>query len=149
MAEAGERKAGAPAATGPAVLEAALYAGDLDAAERFYGGVLGFPVLLREAGRHVFFRCAGAVLLIFDPAATERPSGGPLPVPPHGARGPGHVAFAARAAEIDEWRARLEAAGVPIEADFRWPNGARSIYFRDPAGNSVEFAERRLWFDNA
>ena len=27
-----------------------------------------------------------------------------------------------------------------------WPNGARSLYFRDPAGNSVEIAEPRLWF---
>ncbi len=66
-------------------------------------------------------------------------------MPAHGSRGPGHVAFAATAAELDRWRARLEAAGVAIEADFRWPNGARSIYVRDPAGNSVEFAERRLW----
>ena len=32
-------------------------------------------------------------------------------------------------------------------ADFQWPNGARSIYFRDPAGNSIEIAEPRLWFD--
>jgi catechol 2,3-dioxygenase-like lactoylglutathione lyase family enzyme len=36
-------------------------------------------------------------------------------------------------------------AGVAIEADFRWPNGARSIYVRDPAGTSVELAERPLW----
>jgi hypothetical protein len=35
--------------------------------------------------------------------------------------------------------------GFPVEADFRWPNEARSIYVRDPAGNSVEFAEPRLW----
>ena len=26
-----------------------------------------------------------------------------------------------------------------------WPNGARSIYFRDPAGNSLECAEPGLW----
>ncbi len=40
---------------------------------------------------------------------------------------------------------RLEAEGVAIEADFRWPNGARSLYFRDPAGNSLECAEAKLW----
>ena len=83
---------------------------------------------------------------LFDPAATERPpSGPPLPVPPHGARGPGHVAFAATAAELDRWRERLVAARVEIEADFLWPGGARSIYVRDPAGNSVELTEPRLW----
>jgi len=29
--------------------------------------------------------------------------------------------------------------------DFEWPQGGRSIYFRDPAGNSLEFAEPRIW----
>lgn len=134
-----------------AILETALYVLDLDAAEAFYGGVLGLDRLSRAGDRHVFFRLSGAVLLVFNPAETERPpSPGGLPVPPHGARGPGHVAFAASASDLDRWRARLEAAGVAIEADFRWPGrdgapGARSIYVRDPAGNSVEFAEPRLW----
>ena len=76
-----------------------------------------------------------------DRAAARRPP----PRPPHGARGPGHVAFAATAAELDRLRARLVAAGIEIEADFLWPGGARSIYVRDPAGNSVELAEPRLW----
>jgi catechol 2,3-dioxygenase-like lactoylglutathione lyase family enzyme len=127
------------------ILETALYAPDLDAAEAFYGGVLGLERATRAGDRHLFFRLEGAMLLIFNPAATLRPPAGPLPVPPHGARGPGHLAFAASAAEIDAWRARLLAAGVAIEADFRWPNGARSLYVRDPAGNSLEFAEPRLW----
>ena len=128
------------------ILETALYAPDLDAAEGFYGDLLGLERVTRAAGRHVFFRCGRAMLLIFDPAATARPPGdAALPVPPHGARGPGHVAFAAPPADLDLWHARLTAAGVAIEADFRWPNGARSIYVRDPAGNSVEFAEPALW----
>lgn len=133
--------------SGPAILEAALYAEDLEAAEAFYSGVLGLEVVLRKEGAHVFFRCAGAILLVFDPRATEGQGGGALPVPPHGARGAGHLCLAASGAEIDRWRARLEAAGIAIEADFRWPNGARSLYLRDPAGNSLEFAEPRLWFD--
>ncbi len=86
------------------------------------------------------------MLLIFNPSETQRPPAAPaLPVPAHGARGPGHVAFVAAAAELERWRERLEAAGIAVEADFRWPNGARSIYVRDPAGNSVEFAEPALW----
>ena len=36
-------------------------------------------------------------------------------------------------------------AGIAIEADFEWPGGGRSIYFRDPAGNCLEFAEPRIW----
>ena len=129
-----------------AILETALYAPDLDAAKAFYGGLLGLPVIAEVAGRHVFFRVGAGVLLVFDPAATEVPSGNPaLPVPVHGARGPGHLCFAASRAEIAGWRERLTAAGVVAEAEFDWPNGARSLYVRDPAGNSVEFAEPQLW----
>lgn len=133
--------------TWPGVLEAALYAEDLDAAEAFYGGVLGLEKLLRAGDRHVFFRAGSTVVLIFNPNETVKPPApGSLPVPPHGARGPGHLCFSASAAEIGAWRERLMAAGVEIESDFEWPNGARSIYFRDPAGNSLEMAEPRLWF---
>lgn len=129
-----------------AILEAAVYARDLVAAEAFYAGVLGLPVIGRVEGRHVFFRVGAAVLLVFDPGATEVPSGNPvLPVPMHGARGAGHVCFAATREEIAAWRERLVQAGVEIEAEFDWPNGARSLYVRDPGGNSVEFAEPRLW----
>jgi catechol 2,3-dioxygenase-like lactoylglutathione lyase family enzyme len=133
--------------TPTAILETALYAADLDAAERFYGGLLGLPRVTRAGNRHVFFRLGGAMLLVFNPAETARPpAADALPVPPHGGQGPGHVAFAASDAEIDRWRDRLAAAGVAVEADFRWPGtGARSLYVRDPAGNSVEFAEPRLW----
>lgn len=128
-----------------AILETALYAHDLDAAEAFYGDLLGLPKVARAGNRHVFFRLGAAILLVFNPDETEI-AAGPLPVPPHGARGPGHVAFAATDREITRWRQRMEAAGVAIEADFRWPgSGARSLYVRDPAGNSVEFAEPRLW----
>lgn len=130
-----------------AILETCLYAPSLDDAEAFYGGVLGLEKRTREGNRHVFFTCGEQMLLIFNPTETViPPAPGKFPVPTHGAHGPGHVCFAAEPDGIDRWRGRLEAAGIAIEADFTWPNGARSIYCRDPAGNSVEFAERRLWF---
>jgi catechol 2,3-dioxygenase-like lactoylglutathione lyase family enzyme len=133
--------------TPSAILESALYVGDLKAAEEFYGRVLGLEVITRAEGRHVFFRCGGGVLLLFNAGATEVPPapGATLPVPPHGARGPGHLCFAASAQEIGRWKAHLEAGGIAVEADFEWPNGGRSIYFRDPSGNSLEFAEPRIW----
>lgn len=129
-----------------AILESALYVDDLDAAEAFYGGLLGLSRIGRAAGRHVFFRCGAGVLLIFDPASTEvvEPRS-PLPVPPHGARGPGHLCFAAEPPGIDPWRERLGALGIPIESEVAWPGGGRSLYFRDPAGNSLELAEARIW----
>ena len=129
-----------------AILETAVYASDLAAAEAFYGGLLGLPMLDRVEGRHVFFRVGPGVLLIFNPDATEVPSGNPaLAVPAHGARGPGHVCFSASRDEIAGWRTQFQNAGVAVEAEFDWPNGARSLYVRDPGGNSVEFAEPRLW----
>ena len=135
---------GAPAISG--VLEAAVYVDDLDRAGDFYGGLLGLGEILRVDGRHVFFRCGSTVLLCFIAEATRQPSTNPdLPVPSHGATGAGHVCFAAERAALDAWRTRLESQGIGIEADFEWPNGARSIYVRDPAGNSVELAETRLW----
>ncbi len=133
--------------TPSAILESALYVTDLAAAEVFYRDVLGLSVLQKVEGRHVFFRCGGAVLLLFKAEATanQPPPDAKLPVPPHGAKGQGHLCFAATAAELDQWKARLEAAGVAVEADFGWPKGGRSIYFRDPSGNSIEFAEPKIW----
>ena len=129
------------------ILESALYVDDLDAAEAFYGEVLGLERIAKVEGRHVFFRCGDGVLLLFDADQTVKPPkpGAKLPVPPHGAKGDGHLCFRGTAAEIERFRAHLEAKGVAIEADFEWPQGGRSIYFRDPAGNSLEIAEPRIW----
>jgi catechol 2,3-dioxygenase-like lactoylglutathione lyase family enzyme len=128
------------------ILETALYAADLDAAADFYGRVLGLEPITRVEGRHLFFRCGPGVLLIFNAEATRLPApDGALPVPPHGAHGQGHVCFRIAGEHFGALRSRLESEGIAIEADFRWPNGARSLYFRDPAGNSLECAEAKLW----
>ncbi|MFN3766092.1 MAG: VOC family protein [Aliihoeflea sp.] len=137
-----------------AILESALYVDDLDAAEAFYRDVMGLERIAKVEGRHVFFRCGHGVLLLFDPAQTVKPPApdARLPVPPHGATGQGHLCFAGTEDEIERWKAQLESRGVAIEADFRWPSskpdepsGGRSIYFRDPAGNSLEIANPKIW----
>jgi len=123
------------------ILESCLYAEDLVAAEDFYLRVLGLQLFLREEGRHVFFRMGDSMLLIFDAAdGASRDS-----LPAHGQRGAGHLAFAADESELELWRVRLESEGVRIELVHDWPQGGRSIYFRDPAGNSLEIASRRIW----
>jgi catechol 2,3-dioxygenase-like lactoylglutathione lyase family enzyme len=128
------------------VLETCLYGTDLDAMEAFYGGLLGLQKQSREGDRHVFFRLDDGMLLIFNPDETVKPPPPhAFPVPTHGASGRGHVCFGAEADALDDLRRIFEDAGIAIDADFRWPNGARSVYVRDPAGNSVEFAEQRLW----
>jgi catechol 2,3-dioxygenase-like lactoylglutathione lyase family enzyme len=129
-----------------AVLESALYVDDLDKAEAFYRDVLGLDCVGRTEGRHVFFRCGEAIVLLFNAAATRVASpGASLPVPVHGASGQGHLCFRATSPEMDQWIERLKSCGVAIEADFLWPSGGRSIYFRDPSGNSLEFGEPKIW----
>jgi len=128
------------------ILETVLYARDLAAAEAFYRSVLGLEPSAKLSGRHLFYRCGNQMLLIFNPDATRLPpSPGAPPVPAHGARGEGHICFRATADEIAAWRERLKSLGLAIEADFAWPGGGRSLYFRDPAGNSLEFAEAGIW----
>lgn len=139
-----------PAPTPQRALEVALYAVDLDTCAAFYADVIGLERGPEVPERHVFFRLGDGMLLLFNPEATVVPTDNPdMPVPPHGARGEGHLCFAADRVAITAWRRRLRAAGVAIEAEFDWPNGARSLYCRDPAGNSIEFAEPQLWARSA
>ncbi|MBD9528274.1 VOC family protein [Paracoccus sp. PAR01] len=128
-------------------LETALYARDLDRASVFWTEVMGLPRIGYQPDRHAFFQCGEQILLVFNPDATRRPpaAGSPVPVPPHGAEGEGHFCIGVEDAQMDAWRQHLQAAGIRIEADFVWPQGGRSIYFRDPAGNSIELAEPRIW----
>lgn len=127
------------------VLETCIYAEDLEAAEAFYRSVLGLEAFQKAPGRHVFFYCGPhAVFLVFNPEATVR-SDMKLGVPTHGAAGPGHVTFSIRETEMTDWREHLGSEGIAIEKEVDWPGGGRSIYFRDPAGNSVELASARIW----
>lgn len=124
------------------IVETCLYVDDLEAAETFYSDVLGLTPFSRVEERHVFFRCAESVFLLFNPDKTSVAAGN---VPPHGAYGPGHVAFAMRRGDISAWRERLQEYDVPIESEISWPSGGYSLYFRDPAGNSVELTMPQTW----
>lgn len=122
-------------------VEAGIYADDLEKAEAFYREILGLGVLTKEPGRHVFFRAGNSVLLVFRAAETLK--GGLLP--PHGTRGPGHFALGIPTESLCEWRDHLRDHGIEIEKEVEWPRGGKSLYFRDPAGNSVELVTRGLW----
>lgn len=123
------------------ILETILYVDDLDAAERFYGEVLGLELDSKKPGLFVFFKCGQAMLLLFEPNAAASGRN----VPAHGAHGPGHACFAVPEEALPDWQARLVVAGVAIEQEVEWPRGGRSFYFRDPAGNSLELATPRIW----
>ena len=123
------------------VVETVIYVDDLDAAEDFYQRVLGLNVIAKKQDRHVFFQVGDSnVLLAFNPNTTrfEKDT-------PHGAAGPGHFALGIEKQTLDEWRKHLETQSVVIESVVEWPAGGKSIYFRDPAGNSVELVTPGVW----
>jgi catechol 2,3-dioxygenase-like lactoylglutathione lyase family enzyme len=55
------------------------------------------------------------------------------------------MAFQVAKEDLNVWRRHFLKKGVPIESEVTWPNGAHSIYFRDPAGNSLELATPNMW----
>lgn len=124
------------------ILETCAYGTDLAGMERFYVNVLGLKKMSEGYPRHVFFRVNDQdVFLVFHPHETLQGRD----VPAHGATGPGHFAFAVVQGELPAWRRHLCEQGIPLEREVTWPNGAESIYFRDPAGNSVELATADVW----
>ncbi len=124
------------------VVETAIYVDDLKAAEHFYQNILGLKVINTETDRHVFFQVGESnVLLAFIPNMTLKGDS----LPPHGAKGPGHFALGIETESFDAWRRHLATHNVKIETEIKWPAGGRSIYFRDPAGNSVELITPGVW----
>jgi len=102
-------------------------AGSEDALRAFYGGVLGLteiekpPALARKGG--CWFRGHGFELHLgveadFRPARKAHPG--------------------LLVQDIDEWAARLAAAGYPVAFDDEFP-GMRRFYTEDPHGNRLEF----------
>jgi len=125
------------------VYETVLYAPDVAAAAAFYADVLGLRLIDGPDELAAAFRLDdGGVLLIFDPSRASVPG---RPAPSHGATGAGHVAFSVEDGTLAAWAEKLRERGVEIELERPWRRGGRSIYVRDPAGNSVELVEGDLW----
>ncbi len=124
------------------VHETVLYASDVAAAAAFYRDVLGLRPIEAPDDFSAGFRLGDAVLLIFDPARTSLPG---RYVPAHGATGQGHVAFAVDPGSLPGWASELRVRSVEIEKEIEWPRGGRSLYVRDPAGNSVELVDGEIW----
>lgn len=128
------------------IAEAVLYVDDLAAASRFYQEVLRLPLTASFGDASFLQTGRDSTLILFDlQKLRERES----VIPSHGADGEGHVAFAVDAAEMPAWRKRLQELDIEIEHEQDWPQGTHSIYFRDPAGNSVELIDashyRAIW----
>jgi len=123
------------------ILETCLYVSDIKKATAFYQVLFDLEPYAVEDNRHVFFRIGECILLLFNPAETEK--GGSVPA--HGAIGQGHIAFTIEHRSLDFWRNRLYDQKIEIEQEYNWPSGGKSIYFRDPFMNSVELATSDTW----
>ncbi len=128
------------------ILEIALHVTDPAIAAALYRRLFGFGTLL-ESERLIALEVAGRnVLLLFRRGATGEPFATPGGViPGHAGSAPTHLAFSIAADDVESWKARLEREGVPVESVVDWPQGARSIYFRDPDGNLAELISPGFW----
>ncbi len=114
----------------------AIQVTDLAAAERFYNGVLGLPVLQRwpepdGSLRSVWLADGGGVFIALEKASAN--AGRPSERPFHDSAAGWHlVALRIDAAERAAWEAHLEQSGVAVVHRSRW-----TLYLRDPDGNRV------------
>lgn len=120
------------------IAEAILYVDDLSQATAFYQDVLQLPLTASFNDASFLQTGRDSTLILFD---RQRLRQRESVIPAHGSDGPGHVAFAVPASEMGAWRRRLQEHEVAIEHEHDWPQGTHSIYFRDPAENSVELID--------
>jgi catechol 2,3-dioxygenase-like lactoylglutathione lyase family enzyme len=128
------------------VLETCLYVDDVAAARGFYERVFGFTAMVAEDRIVAMDAGRGHVLILFKRGGTLQP----VPVagsfiPPHDGDGPQHFAFGIAAESYDGWKRHLAASGVAVESEVIWPQGGRSLYFRDPDGHLGELATPGVW----
>jgi catechol 2,3-dioxygenase-like lactoylglutathione lyase family enzyme len=115
----------------------ALHARDLDAMKRFYIDVLGFTVEWEPDPDNIYLSSGIDNLALHR--ARPAPGAGPsaaVPAPP----ALDHLGLIVRTPDdVDKWAAFLESKGVTVAAKPRTHrDGARSLYFRDPDGNSIQ-----------
>ena len=128
------------------ILETSLYVADLDRAEAFYAHVFGFAAMSRDERLRAMAVPGRGVLLLFRRGASGEPAALPFgTIPGHDGGGMLHLAFAIPAGSLAAWEAHLAALEIAVESRLEWPQGATSLYFRDPDGHSLEVATPGLW----
>ena len=129
------------------IVETCIYSSELEKMKNFYVNSIGLEFVSEEPGRHVFLKAGRSMLLIFNPLSTTNKSGGIFPT--HGASTPPAIIHFALEIEKQDCKGLKDALirnGIIIEKELTWGNDTlKSIYFRDPAGNLVEFITKGNW----
>jgi catechol 2,3-dioxygenase-like lactoylglutathione lyase family enzyme len=108
----------------------ALHARDLDAMRRFYVDVLGFDVEWEPDPDNVYLSSGIDNVALHRAKGAVARDGGALD----------HLGLIVRTPDdVDRWAAFLESRGVTLAMPPKTHrDGARSFYFRDPDGNSIQ-----------
>jgi catechol 2,3-dioxygenase-like lactoylglutathione lyase family enzyme len=108
----------------------ALFTPDLEAAERFWVGVMGYAIEWRPDADNLYLS-AGRDNLALHRAPPERTSGSDRL---------DHIGLAVpRPEDVDAWAEHLTRHGVTLAAaPKQHRDGSRSLYFRDPGGILVQ-----------
>jgi catechol 2,3-dioxygenase-like lactoylglutathione lyase family enzyme len=116
----------------------ALNVRDLPAMKRFYVDLLGFAVEWEPDPDNIYLS-SGIDNLALHRAGDTAPAGGTATAAPS-AGALDHLGLIVRSADdVDRWAAFLEGNGVSLSAKPKTHrDGARSCYFKDPDGNSVQ-----------
>ena len=155
MVSARERSAVASTDAGaepapPGMFEIQLVTEELDRLAEFYADVMRLRTIVddRDRGRVHFALRRGQLILAQARSEDASPGWPGLPPPLLGtsdergptpeSHGPLHFAFETSGTELLAEGERLRAAGLDVRGPFRWPDGYRSSYFRDPDANVVE-----------
>ncbi|HET7239185.1 MAG TPA: VOC family protein [Terrimicrobiaceae bacterium] len=129
-----------------AILETCLHVEDLERSRAFYADLFGYPLMKSDYRFCAFDVGRGQVLLLFlrgsDPEGTVLPFG---VIPPHGTSGQAHIGFSVPAEDLPAWKTRLAERGIAVESSLTWPEGGKSIYFRDPDGHLLELVTPGVW----
>jgi len=127
------------------IVETSIYSSHLEKMKEFYVDKLGLEFVSEQIGRHLFLKTDKNMLLIFNHRVTtaEKETSHGASTPPSMV----HIAFEIESDEYEQAKDLLTKNNIHIEKEVAWENKikSRSIYFRDPSGNLVEFITRNYW----
>lgn len=128
------------------LVETCLYVTDVARSRAFYNRIFGFEPLGGDDRIQPLAVRQGQVLILFRRGGTPNPIpfGGGF-IPPHDGQGEQHFAFGIPAGTYEDWKTFLKGLDISIESEVSWPQGGRSLYFRDPDRLLVELITAGVW----